>query len=185
MSEICCKIVARCCKSEHDFFFVCQHQMCHLKLLSHAKSPELSSKVHKNQNKSMYDLVSSVWKAEILKVLKIGNRVTIFRGVTRFLVQNESLVLPLKSWHDFWWRDTILLVAWHDFYRRDTILGAENISYLSRSKFQKQGLRIGESKVRFWDLKTARKANSSTFYQFMYVLIPLLIMLFVNSIMSS
>jgi len=107
--------------------------------------------------------------------------------VSRFLVQNEGLVQPLKSWHDhdFWWRDTILLVAWHNFYRRDTILGAENISYLSWSQFQKQGLRVGESKMRFWDLKTDRRANSSTLYQFMYVLIPLLIMLFVNSIMSS
>jgi len=126
-----------------------------------------------------------VWKAEILKVLKIGNRVTIFWGVTRFLVQNEGLVLPLKSWHDFWWRDTILLVAWHDFYRRDTIFGAENISYLSWSQFQKQGLRFWRAKVQFWDLKTAWRAISSSLIQFMYVLIISLIMLFINSIMSS
>jgi len=68
---------------------------------------------------------------------------------------------------------------------RDAIFGAENNSYLSWSHFQKQGLRFGELKVQFYDLKTTRRAISSTFYQFMYVLIPILIMLFVNSIMSS
>jgi len=70
------------------------------------------------------------------------------------------------------------------YLNRATILGAV-VAYLSWRLFWKQGLRVGESQVRFWDLKTARRANSSTFYQFMYVLIPLLIMLFVNSIMSS
>jgi len=58
-------------------------------------------------------------------------------------------------------------------------------AYLSWSLFQRQGLRLDKSKVRLWDYKTARRAISSSFYMFMYVLIPILIMLFVNSIMSS
>ena len=81
-----------------------------------------------------------------------------------------SLLHKVESWHD-------LLKSWHDW--------ANFCAYLFWSLFWKQGLRFGESKVRFWDQKTARKAISSTFYQFMYVLIPILIMLFVNSIMSS
>jgi len=40
-------------------------------------------------------------------------------------------------------------------------------------------------KVRFADLETEERAISSFLYQFMYVLILSLIMLFVNSIMSS
>jgi len=35
------------------------------------------------------------------------------------------------------------------FYNRGAILALEKISYLNRSWFQKQGLRILESKVRF------------------------------------
>jgi len=58
-------------------------------------------------------------------------------------------------------------------------------AYLFLSYSEKKGLRIEKSKMRFWDLKTARMAISSTFYQFMYVLIPILSVLFVNTIMSS
>jgi hypothetical protein len=57
-------------------------------------------------------------------VLKIGNRGAILSGVARFCNQNEGLVLPLKSWYDFWWRGAIL-------QNRGAILDAENISYLS------------------------------------------------------
>jgi len=38
-----------------------------------------------------------VRKAENLEVQEVEWRVTIFRGVTQFLVQNEGLVMPLKS----------------------------------------------------------------------------------------
>jgi len=72
----------------------------------------------------------------------------------------------------------------HDYLNRATILGAA-VAYLSWRLFWKQGLRFEKSKVRFWDYKTARRAISSPFYHFMYVFIPLMIMLFVNTIMSS
>jgi len=71
------------------------------------------------------------------------------------------------------------------FTKNVTRFWANFCVYLSWRLFKKQGLRFQNSKVRFWDLKTARRAISSTFFQFMYVLIPLLIMLFVNLIMSS
>jgi len=86
---------------------------------------------------------------------------------------NPNLVFCYTRWK----RVTIYL-------KRDRIW-ANLCANLRWSLFQKQGRRILESKVRFWDLKTTRRTISSTFYQFMYVLIPLLIMLLVNSIMSS
>jgi heme O synthase-like polyprenyltransferase len=100
----------------------------------------------------------------------------------------EKRVTMAKTWHDYGNPNLGGLLQKQKrvtiYLNRATILGAI-ISYLSWRLFWKQGWRFGESKVRFWDLKTARRAISSTFYQFMYVLIPLLIMLFVNSIMSS
>jgi len=125
---------------------------------------------------------------------------------------NKSWRDFLVPWHDFlgretcFWEDQIVTrfpVSWCDFEKdlehelgfktnrgaihsnRGAILASENISYLNRSWFQKQGLRFEKSKVQFWDLRTGRRAISSTFFQFMYVLIPLLIMLFVSLIMRS
>jgi len=66
-----------------------------------------------------------------MEVLEIGNRGAILSGVARFCDQNEGLVLPLKSWYDFWWSGAILLVAWRDFYNRGAILGAVKLAYLS------------------------------------------------------
>lgn len=44
--------------------------------------------------------------------------------------------------------------------KRDTIW-SKFCAYLSWSLFQKQGLRIEESKVQFWDYKTAKKGDFS------------------------
>ncbi|KEH39045.1 transmembrane protein, putative [Medicago truncatula] len=49
----------------------------------------------------------STTKREILEVLEIGNRGAILSGLARFSDQNEGLVLPQKSWYDFWWRGAI------------------------------------------------------------------------------
>jgi len=42
--------------------------------------------------------------------------------VAQFCDQNEGLVLPLKSWYDFWWRGAIL--------------GAVRLAYLSWIQLQ-------------------------------------------------
>jgi len=136
-----------------------------------------------------------VLKARNLEELKATNRVTIFITMTRFHWQR---VMFLSYWNRetisssaprFWrriWKDfRVLKQSWSDFYYRDAILGAFKLAYLSWSQFQTRGLRFWRARVRFWDLKTARREISSSFTQFMYVLIISLIMLFVNSIMSS
>jgi len=38
-------------------------------------------------------------------MLEIENRGAILSGVARFC---DQIVLPLKSWYDFWWRGAIL-----------------------------------------------------------------------------
>jgi hypothetical protein len=70
------------------------------------------------------------------------------------------------------WRGAILTGQAHDFYK-----------YCTQS--EEQELRFWRAKCDFETSETARRAISSSFYQFMYVLIISLIMLFVNSIMSS
>ena len=71
------------------------------------------------------------------------------------------------------------------FTRRGAILTSENISYLKNVSFRNKGYDFGEQKCDFDTQKTAEEAISSSLIQFMYVLILPLIMLFVNSIMSS
>jgi len=82
----------------------------------------------------------------------------------------KSLLLQTESGHDF-------IKSCHDFW--------SSYCPFKLNCFQDQGLRIEKSKVWFWDLKMARRAISSTLYHFMYVLTPIMIMLFVNSIISS
>jgi len=142
----------------------------------------LSSQASLNSKKSWRN-----WKKGIVSRL--------LKNVSRFgVLKNHAFDIGENVWrwqkHDTIMETLIWVVCYTRqkcvtiYLNRATILGAI-VAYLSWRLFWKQGLRIGESKVRFWDLNTARRVNSSTFYQFMYVLIPLLIMLFVNSIMSS
>jgi len=126
---------------------------------------------------------------------------------------NKSWRDSLVLWHNFlgreayFWEDQIKTrfpVSWRDFEKdlehelrfktncgaiysnRGAILASENISYLNRNWFQKkEDYDFGEQKCDFNTQKTAEGAISSSLMQFMYVLILSLIMLFVNSIMSS
>ena len=141
---------------------------------------------HSTFLESFYDIfefTSKLKQQEKLKKLKKGNCVTITeKRVTIWSFQETDI--------RHWWKRVTMAKTWHDYgnpnlggllhkqkrvtiyLNRATILGAV-VAYLSWRLLWKQGLRIGESKVRFWDLKTARRAISSTFYHFMYVLIPL------------
>jgi len=138
----------------------------------------LSSKkrwrIWRKKRESCHDYWKNVSRFRVLKnhAFDIGENVSQW--------QKRDTIMETLIWMVCYTRQKRVTI----YLNRATILWAV-VAYLSWRLFWKQGLRVGESQVRFWDLKTARRANSSTFYQFMYVLIPLLIMLFVNSIMSS
>jgi len=77
-------------------------------------------------------------------------------------------------------------IAARQYTRHDAILmGQAQNFYKHCTQTEEQGLRFWRAKCDFETSETARRVISSTFYQFMYVLFQSLIMLFVNSIMSS
>jgi len=126
---------------------------------------------------------------------KEAKRVTIGRKRDTIWKDQNMLSTLWKTCHDgknvTWFGETLIQLfviqrkTCHDLLKNVTRFWANFCAYLSWSLFQKQGWRLEKRKVRFWDYMTARRAISSSFYLFMYVLIPILIMLYVNSIMSS
>jgi len=155
--------------------------------------------------KSFYDIfefTSKLKQQEKQEKLKKWNHVTISEKRVTITEKRVTICCSQETciWH--WWKRVTMAKTWHDYRNPDlggllhkqkrvtvylnhaTILGAA-VAYLSWRLFWKQGLRFEKSRVQFWDYKAARRVISSLFYQFMYVFIPLMIMLFVNTIMSS
>jgi hypothetical protein len=120
---------------------------------------------------------------------KRQKRVTICQNVTRFYQTRKTCFRHWdKTCHDCKNMTRFLqlfLKTCHDYLKRDTILGEFLCLFMLKSIPKTGVTNSGERKC---DLQTWRLKNgaiSSILYQFMYVLILPLIMLFVNSIMSS
>jgi hypothetical protein len=104
--------------------------------------------------------------------------------------QTKSRHAKIQPCRDFW--DTFAYVPVWGKSRRANYNCAARFWLGQAQNIYKYCTQPEEKELRFWRAKcdfetseTARRAVSSTFYQFMYVLIISLIMLFVNSIMSS